>query len=188
MNKLFIVVISFSAGLTYAQPNIATTILMEKNRIDKQVEASRKQIQVLVKLKGSDVPLKITGDTWPEDIERTYNILKDSAGHVIYFAEIPVSESGDWSLELKHYFSHDGQTIAFEKWLRYFNEDCGDGLLTESATELFVGHFEKYATLLRVTDGTGNAITDANCRDPYSWEIDKRGSAFELLALKKIML
>ena len=171
------------------QPNTADRILFEKRRLDSLLQSKKKNILVYVKVKDTQAPRKVINEQWPGDIESTYNILKNDMGQVVYFAEFPISESGDWTLELKHYFNKDGKTIVFEKRISFFNEDCAEGAITEVSTDLFANNFKLHATIKSLQDSKGNSLAQdhfKNCWDPYKWTLDKKGSADELLNLKKI--
>src|SRR5688572_12360460 len=90
---------------------------LEKRRleIEKRIDTNLKKLIVLVKVKGKLDLLKVINENWPEDIETTYNILKNEKGQIIYIGEFPTSESGDWTLGLKHFYSDNGQLVAFQK-------------------------------------------------------------------------
>jgi hypothetical protein len=188
MRKLLIILTFFIAIESFGQPNDADRILTQKRGIEDQIKLNKKNLIVFVKIKGQPIPLRITNEKWPENIESTYNILKNDLGQVIYFAEFPKSESGDWVFELKHFFNNKEQTISIEKRLSFFNEDCSDGAITEILTDLYLDNFKLHGTVKQLRDSKDNPIRDANCGDPYKWPIDKKGTAQELITLKKIKI
>jgi hypothetical protein len=120
----------------------------------------------------------VENENWPENIETTFNVLKNTSGQVIYIGEFPTSESGDWTLELKHFFIHEGETFSFEKKLIFFNNDCGDGVVVEKLTDFFTKDFKLILKLRQLRDGKGYGLTDHNnCSDPYQWPLAKKGTA-----------
>ncbi|HEY0653665.1 MAG TPA: hypothetical protein VGD65_11085 [Chryseosolibacter sp.] len=130
---------------------------------------------------------RVINEDLPENIETTFNILKDQNGQIVYIGEFPTSESGDWSLELKHYFA-DGRLIAFEKRLAYFNGECTDRAVIETIIELYDKDFKIVKTTKTLTDNDGKKMDEEKCSDPYQWPLDKRGTVSELVKLKGIVL
>lgn len=187
--NLIIILTLLSAMKSLGQVNDATRILLQKREIDNQVQSNKANLIVFVKIKGQPVPQRIISEQWSENIESTFNILRNKFDQIIYFGEFPKSESGDWVLELKHYFNDKGQTISIEKRLTFLNEDCGEGPITETVDYLYVNNFKLYATLkLPVLDSKGNPVKDVHCSDPYNWPFEKKGTAQELITLKKIKI
>lgn len=160
----------------------------ERLKIEKQVSVNKDKLIVLVQMKGQIDLQNVTNKNWPKDIETTYNVLKNEQGQVIYIAEFPTSESGDWTLELKHFFARNGKLIAFQKRLSYFNEDCTDGAVVETTTELYDDNFRIIRTQKSLTDNNGKKLNENDCGDAYDWAIEKRNTVGELMKLKKIKM
>lgn len=169
------------------QMNDADRILNQKREIEQQIQSNKKNIAVFVKIKGLSTPQRVINEQWPENIESTYNILKNPLGQVIYFAEFPQSESGDWVYSIKHFFNQ-GQTISIETRISFFNEDCGNGPITEILTELYLNNFKLHATVKQLRDSKDNTISGSLCSNPYKWSSDKKGTAQELISFKKIKI
>jgi hypothetical protein len=186
--RKLLIILTFLTNCSFGQTNGADRILTQKREIEDQIKLHKKDLIVFVKLKGQPTPQRIINEKWPENIEFTYNILKNDLGQVIYFGEFPYSESGDWVLELRHFFNNNEQTIAIEKRLSFFNEDCSEGAITEILTDLYLSNFRLHGTLKSLRDSKDNPIRDANCGDHYKWPIDKKGTAQELITLKKIKI
>jgi hypothetical protein len=175
--------------LTISSCGQSTTIdLADKRRlqIDKQITTDKSNLIVLAKVKGQDDLLRVINENWPENIETTFNILKNQNGQIIYIGEFPTSESGDWDLELKHYFADNGRIVAFEKRLAYFNDNCGDGIVVEKQIELYDNLFKVLKTTNTLTDKSGKALSETECGNAYDWDLDKRATVKELVDLKKI--
>lgn len=160
----------------------------EKLEIENQVARNKHKLLVLVQVNGQADLQRVINQNFPENVETTYNILKDEQGRIIYIAEFPESLSGDWTLELKHYFSSNGKLIGFEKRLAYFNDDCTDGVVIEKITELYDDNFRVIRTEKKLTDNKMNKLEERDCGHAYYWEIDKRATVFEFVKLKKIIL
>lgn len=168
--------------------NDADRILKQKREIEEQIQFNKKDIIVFVKINGQPIPQRVINQQWPENIESTFNILKDNSGQVIYFAEFPKSESGDWFYEIKHFFNDNGQTISIETRLSFFNADCGTGAITETLTDLYLNNFKLHGTVRQLRDNNNNPISGSICINPYKWPVDKKGTARELMSLKKIKI
>ena len=83
-----------------------------------------KNTETYVKLHEHNELIKIVDNEWPEqDIEATYNIIKDSKNNVVAITEIPYSQSGDWSISVTHYFNEEGKTLLTERNISSFYAD-----------------------------------------------------------------
>lgn len=60
---------------------------------------------------------------WPE-AEVSYNVWTDDAGRPLGHAEVPYSESGDWSAVFVHYFDPDGNTLALVQHTGWVDAGC----------------------------------------------------------------
>ncbi len=132
----YILILFSIVTLSACGQSLLTNQERKKLEIEKLLTTNKKKIIVLVKVTGQSNLQEVIGENWPENIEATYNILKNQSGQIIYLGEFPISESGDWTLELKHFFGDDGKLIAFEKRLTYFNEQCTDGAVIEWSEEI----------------------------------------------------
>ena len=170
------------------QATLADQREREKLEIDRQVTTDKDKLIILVKVTGQTDLEKVIDQNWPDDIETTYNIFKNNRGQIIYLGEFPTSQSGDWTLGLKHYFGDNGKLIAFEKRLSYFNENCTDGAVIETIIELYDNDFKVIKTTKTQTDNKGRELKVKDCGHAYNWTFDKRGTVNELVQLKKIRL
>jgi hypothetical protein len=188
--KLRVLVLILAVTVTaWGQANEVDLLIKKKKEIEAKIKSNKNDLIVFAQIKGEKKMQVVKNENWPENIETTFNILKSASGQIIYLGEFPSSESGDWTLELKHFFNDKGETFAFEKRLTFFNEDCGNGVVVEKLTNFFTKDFKLIGTLRQLRDGNDNAITDhKSCSDPYQWTIDKKGSVSELMKLKKIEL
>lgn len=159
-----------------------------KQEIDNLAGSNQDKLIVLVKIFEQETLKRVINQDWPENIETTFNILKNENGQIIYIGEFPTSQSGDWSLELKHYFAANGQLIAFEKRLAYFNSECTERAVIENIIELYDNKFKIIKTTKTLTDNDGKKMDEEKCSDPYQWPLDKRGTVSELVKLKRIVL
>ncbi len=158
----------------------------EKERLGIENLVTTEKLIILVKVKGQPDLIKVINQNWPDDIETTYNIFKNQRRQIIYVGEFPTSQSGDWTLGLKHYFGDNGKLISFEKRLSYFNEDCTDGAVIETIIELYDNDFKLIKTTKTLNDNKGGELKVKDCEHAYNWTFDKRGTVNELVQLKKI--
>lgn len=155
-------------------------------QIENQIVSNKSNLIIIVKVFGQADLQIVVNEKWPENIETTYNILKDKNGQIVYIGEFPTSESGDWALGIKHYFSETGNLIAFEKQVSYFNENCGDGIVKEKQIELYNDQFKVIKATKKLTDKSGKILSEIECGNGYVWVIDKRPTVKELVDLKGI--
>ena len=139
----------------------------QKAQIDSLLSQNKGTLTVLVKLPGNQQLVEVKGEQWPDEVEITYNILKDSSGQVLMFAESPFSESGDWNISLIHYFDEAGKTFAFSKRTNFFNSGCTEGVAYETITEYFDQDFRKVGEQYSLLDGENNKLDKGKCEFPY---------------------
>ncbi|GCC50666.1 hypothetical protein SanaruYs_08840 [Chryseotalea sanaruensis] len=184
--KYVLIILSLLTTTSYGQGDLINQREKERLEIEKKSEVEKSKIIVLVKVKGQSELKIVINENWPRDIETTYNILKNEQGQIIYVGEFPISESGDWNLELMHYFSQNGQLIAFEKRLSYFNEECTDGAVDETVIELYDSNFKVIKLTKKQTDNEGKELKVNYCEHGYDWTFEKRPTVKEFANLKKI--
>ncbi len=70
----------------------------QKKEIDTLFNRSTNKLIVFAKLTDKEKPIEIKNGDFPENVEVSYNILKDKLGNTISITEFPFSESGDWDI------------------------------------------------------------------------------------------
>jgi hypothetical protein len=142
-----------------------------KNLID-TAAADTDKLVVLVKVPGKKELVTVKGNTFPDDIETTFNLLKDKDGHVIYTVEIPESESGDWFISYFSYYRPDGQLFAFSREAGFFNGECKVAV-EEPVHERLVKYFDKdfnlVDTVYGLKDSKGKKLKKSKCDFPYDY-------------------
>ncbi|MBC5774051.1 hypothetical protein H8S95_08240 [Pontibacter sp. KCTC 32443] len=139
----------------------AETDTLFKNKIE--------DILVLVKIPGDDKLIEVVNEEWPEEVEVTYNILKDASGSIIRISESPYSESGDWDIVYSYYFDNNGNAYANERIVSAFNTYCPDGVLIEGVSrEIIVKLYNTNHTLIdsthKMVDENDVDITVKKCQ------------------------
>lgn len=138
--------------------------------IDKTLTDGTK-VGLYAKISKTDSIVKVVNnDSWPDDTEVSYNIIKDNNGSIIYIAEYPVSESGDWSIGYRYYFNDKGNTIVFLRESNFFNSGCTDSVAKELSGYYFDTSFRIIAKEyeLKSTDGTN--LLNKLCEFPYYYK------------------
>src|SRR5690554_4525790 len=128
MKSIIISILIFNVFLYYPCANAQSTKLESnlelksinslrdtKTKIDSQIK-NNNQIIVLVKLFNKPGLYKVVDNKFPDDIEITYNILKNSSGEIIWASEIPTIEIGERFVAFSQYFNEKGKTFAFERY------------------------------------------------------------------------
>jgi hypothetical protein len=182
--KLFTLFFILASLVSHGQEHLREQQEIKRQQIKGQVETNNDKVLVLAKVTGQTDLQRVQDERWPEDVETAFNILKNPKGKIIYIAEFPTSESGDWRLELLHYFDDNGQLIAFEKRLAYFNSLCTEGAVIENVVELYDTNFRVIEVREQLTDNKGNLLQ--GCEKVYDWTFEKRGTVLELMKLKEI--
>jgi hypothetical protein len=132
--------------------SVSLKLAAKKEAIDHYIETHTKQVIVLVKVPGNKNLLAVKNDRWPDEIEYTYDIYKNQAEKIIFIAQIPFSESGDWDIVYKHYFDEQGNTFAFCKQESIFNDDVKGSIVRAILLNYYDENFNKVSQITKLTD------------------------------------
>ncbi|MBB6611330.1 hypothetical protein H7F15_09800 [Pontibacter sp. Tf4] len=119
----------------YSTRELKERLYRQKAQTDTLFSKNLDEVKVLVKVKDTNKPVEVFNEAWPEEIEETYNILKDASGRIIRISESPYSESGDWDIVYSYYFDENGDTYAYERKISAFNTFCPDGGIIEDVSQ-----------------------------------------------------
>ncbi len=138
----------------------------QKAHIDSLL-ADTDMLITLVKPPNNAKLVLVKGNNWPDEIETTYNIYKDSSGKVIYVAEIPESESGDWFVAYRSYFDDAGKLFAFVKETSFFNGACSghDDVVHEKLIKYYDNKDRVTDSLFKIVDQNGKRLKKLDCMD-----------------------
>ena len=135
---LFSLPIKSQAQTVKPTDNVAILLKKRTDSISNYILKHNNQLIVFAKIHSKKDPVRVVNDKWPDDVDYSYNILKDSTGRVIFIAEMPYSESGDWYIEYRHYFDNSGNTIAFERITNVFDSDVKGGVIYETLINYYL--------------------------------------------------
>jgi len=139
----------------------------QKALIDSFLDQHRDSVIVLVKTPNNSRLLEVKNEQWPEEIEVTYNLVKDATGRLLALLESPYSESGDWNIVLTHYFDKDGKTFAFSRQTNFFNSGCTEGVAYEVINEYYNPFFKQITKEYQLVDEKGKPLNKKGCEFPY---------------------
>jgi hypothetical protein len=149
------------------EPDLLDRLKDQKASIDSLLNRRKDRILVLVKLSSKDALIPLKDTVLPDDTETSFNILKDSVGHIVAILESPYSESGDWYIAYVHYFDNDGKTFAFSKQTNFFNSGCTEGVAYETSIEYYDNDFKQVSKEYKLVDEKDSAINKSKCDFPY---------------------
>lgn len=153
-----------------SEPDITERLKYQKSAIDTLFRHNKDKLIVFAKLTNGEKPIAIQSGEYPDKVEISYHILKDSLGHIATISEFPFSESGDWHISFTHYFDKDGKTFAFERQTNFFNSICTDGVAFETRTEFYGKDFRLIEDLYKLVDEKNIELQKDNCQFPYDYE------------------
>jgi hypothetical protein len=168
------------------EPDILDRLIYQKANIDTLFRHSTDKLIVLAKLTDIDEPILIKNGNFPDNVETSYNILKDSLGNTLTVSEFPFSESGDWSITFTHYFDKDGKTFAFERQTNFFNSICTDGVAYETRTEFYGSDFQLIDKTYKLVDKENRTLQKDSCQFPYDYEYKISADIDKYLKTNKI--
>jgi len=176
---------SSSSGLL-PEPKILSRLKYQKQIIDTLFNHSKDKLIVLAKLTDNNEPISIQDGNFPDNVETTFNILKDSLGHILTVSEFPFSESGDWDITFTHYFDKNGKTFAFERQTNFFNSICTRGVAYETRTEFYNSDFQLIDKTYKLVDKKNKTLQKDSCQFPYDFEYKVSSGIDKYLRTNKI--
>ncbi|QEK50905.1 hypothetical protein FYC62_03890 [Pedobacter aquae] len=139
----------------------------EKASID-ALAPDTNSLVLLAKLPGKHKLVRVINDQWPEEVEASYNILKENS-QLRYFVEVPFSESGDWFIAYKSYFDSEGRLFAFQKETNFFNSECTNEAAREISLKYYDGQFQLIDSVYTLTDSNNKPLKRSSCFFPYDF-------------------
>lgn len=158
------------------------TAKAQKALTDSFISQHRDRIAVWVKTTGSEQLQEVQNEQWPEEIEVTYNLVKDTAGRLLAVLESPYSQSGDWYLVYTHYFDQEGRTFAFTRQTNFFNSGCTEGAAYETITEYYNPAFQLLAREYVLVDENDQPLDKGRCSFPYDAPYTVQATREQVLA------
>ena len=175
-----------SASRLLPEPDIIDRLKYQKQIIDTLINLNKDKLIVLAKLTNNSVPIIINNGNFPDNVDITYNIFKDSLGHILTISELPFSESGDWNIILTHYFDNTGKTFAFERQSIFFNSICTDGVAYESKTDFYDRDFKLIDKMYILADEKNKPLQRDNCQFPYDFKYNVSADINRYLQMNRI--
>jgi len=158
----------------------------EKELIEKLFNAKIENVEILVKLKETGEIVNVNDSDFSEPAESTFNILRDNSDNIVLILELPVSESGDWSIIYANYFDKNGKIFAFERKTNFFNSHCTDGVAYETITKFYNNNFVVVDSTYKLVDQNDNLLNRDSCQFPYDYDYKIAKTVYKYLNDKKI--
>jgi hypothetical protein len=155
---------------------------LRKQAVDTLLAHGRGHVSHYGRLADGDAVVPLGSDDLPVGMTTTYQVLRDGADHVVLVIESPVSESGDWSIAVAHYFDAQGRTYAFERRAAFFNSLCTDGLAHERSTRYYDHDGRELGSRHDLHDAAGHPLKREDCEFPYDFPYTMYPSLAELAA------
>ena len=168
------------------EPDILERLSYQKGAIDTLFNNQLDKLIVLAKIQGKDEPVLVKNRNFPDNVELTFNILKDSLGQIILISIFPFSESEDWFISFKHYFDKKGKTFAFERQTNFFNSICTEGVAYETKTEFYNSDFQLIGEGYKLIDKQGEKLNKDSCIFNYYYGYKVLPTIDKLLKTNKL--
>jgi hypothetical protein len=139
-----------------------------KSSIDAKYNAKNSKVGILVKTPDNKL-IEVKNRQFPDEVDVTFNLLKDSLGRLVLFKEIPnLTESGDDYIEITHYFDSEGRTFAITLLDNYFVEK---GVAYWTKTIYYDNDFKEIGKVETLLDKNNKPLKkDNNYEFPYTTE------------------
>ncbi|WP_374165900.1 hypothetical protein [Arcticibacter sp. MXS-1] len=142
---------------------------LEKQKYETDRLISDKSLLVLAKVKGQHDLVRVENKRYPQDIETTYNVLKDHKGRIVYIAELPFSKTSEWFIAYKSYFDSTGNLFAFQRLNNFLNNGCTHGAAMENTIRYYDSSFKVVDSVYTLTDTYKKPLKKEACNFPYNF-------------------
>ena len=147
----------------------ARQLLLQKLHIDALTLDTITPALVFIKVPDQDAPVQVKNREYPKTLEAIYQVCRDSEGRIVYLAESPFSQSGEWDIVYRSYYDEQGRIFAFERTAGFFNSACTSGALYQTLVKFFNQQGQVIATEQTFQDQEGKPIQDKPCDFPYDF-------------------
>ncbi len=157
----------------------------EQSLISKKVDFVYKndttKIELYLQLNEKEVIKRVPNynDT-QESYFASFNIIRDKSGQIIYIAEYPASESGDWNLIYESYFDEKGNLIVFVRKCSFFNGECAE-IVHEKSEYFYSVNHDLVKKTYEITDGDKKPLNFKKCVFNYRFDYKRYTTLSEYL-------
>lgn len=145
----------------------AGELIKKKNEIDRLISDS--SLLVLAKVIGRKGLVQVENRRYPQDIETTYNVMKDKKGRIVYIAEMPYKLNSDWFIAYKSYFDSTGHLFSFQRLNNFLNNGCTRGAAMENLVKYYDASFNTIDSVYTLTDTYKKPLDKGACKFPYNF-------------------
>jgi hypothetical protein len=150
-------------------PVLARQLLLQKLHIDALTLDTLTPALVFIKVPDQPTPVAVKNRDYPKKLQAIYQVCRNSEGRIVYLAESPLSESGDWDIVYRSYYDAQGRIFAFERTAGFFNSACTAGALYQTLIKFFNPQGQVIATEQSFQDEEGKEIQNIPCDFPYNF-------------------
>lgn len=175
-----------AAARALPEPDISERLHHEKNRIDTLYRRYSDKLFLMAKPTVNGIPVPVGDHYMPQELHTMYEILTDSAGHMVSVSEFPLISGGEWNISYIHYFDKNGNTFAFERQTTFLNSRCTPGVAREVIAEFFNGSFQTVAREYELRDAQDQPLQKTDCVFPYNFIYQVSSDTSEYLQANKI--
>lgn len=93
--------------------------------VDSEIHAMPGNMLLVAGLSNGTLARVAEPGAWPDSTAISYDVFPDEMGKVRLAFQSPFSQSGDWNLDLSHYFDAHEMTFLVERQMSFFN-GCWD--------------------------------------------------------------
>lgn len=158
----------------------------QKRESDTLFSRSTNKLIVFAKITGKEKPVEIKNGDFPENVEVSYNLLKDKSGNTVLIKEFPFSESGDWDISYTHYFDENGNTYAFQRKTKFFDSTCTEDVAVETIVQFYSNNFQLLDKSYKLLDDKNRKLEKDKCQPEYDLDYNIYSTRDKLLELIKI--
>jgi hypothetical protein len=149
---------------------LVNNLKKKTDSVDEYHTVNEKSVELMALISDTLDPVIVNNGEWPENTVVSINLLRDRNGSIIYYAEYPFSQSGDWFIGYEYYVDTlTGHIYGFRRTANFFNSMCVDGVLEEESMYFFNNEFKLIGKEYILNDTDGKDVLGASCYFPYDY-------------------
>lgn len=151
-------------------PSILKTFNSISKQVDNVYQKDTFKLELYLQLDKEELIKRVPNyDDTPESFYASYNLIRNKTGQIIYIAEYPASESGDWNLIYENYFDENGNLIAFIRKCSFFNGECAE-IVHEKSEYYYNLKHDLIKKTYEITDGDKKPLNYKDCVFNYRYD------------------
>jgi hypothetical protein len=156
-------------SLAFGKPQKVISPQEYKKQIDAYTYAHIDSFRYFAMTKTSAKPFRVMSKRWPENMIKSYSVLANRAGKIIFAMVEQDGEWGDYAITYRYYFDEEGKTKSFQKGNHFYHSVCvNNDAIDEKRIYYYDTSFKRINEEYSLISGDGKVLDSMRCDFPYN--------------------